>query len=313
MAGPPDARPDELPGTAAGEHRLAARVYDFRLPETLDRTRIRGLRVLYEVLAHRSSGTLATRLRVPVNLALGELEQHSWGELSGTLPEPTCLFAATLPPLSGRVVLHIPLPLALVIVDLRMGGNGKGRYPERALTEIEQRLVAGVADDVLSELPAVFAPLATLQVGASVQVASVQFLPPVRPTEMYLLVPLTLGLDEETTFPFELCFPFSVLHPLADALATQGGEDDQPSAGDSQVVMHRLLGTPVDMRVRFPSTTLTPADFLHLAVGDVIGLSYDNGSPLSLVVGNQHHLDVLPTTNGKRLACVVIDPEEKRA
>ena len=28
------------------------------------------------------------------------------------------------------------------------------------------------------------------------------------------------------------------------------------------------------------------------------------------MVGDQHHLDVLPTTSGKRLACVVVDHGE---
>ena len=293
-----------------GDHHPTVRPYDFRMPEALDRAQVRGLRVLLEVLVHRGSGVLTTRLRAPVNLELGDLEQCSWAEYAGTLPEPTCLFAVTLPPLPGRLVLHLPIELALAAVDLRMGGAGKGKYAARALTEIEQRLVATVADDLFNELPAVFAPLATLQVGAAVQVASVQFLPPVRPTDMYLLAPLTLELGEDATFRFDLCFPFSILHPLADALSAQSAEDDLPATRASEAVARRLLDTLVDVRVRFPSTTLTPADVLHLAVGDVIGLPYDQGAPLALVVGEQHHLDVLPTTCGKRLACVVIDPEE---
>ncbi len=311
---PPATRPDGVaaPGGDAvgGDHHPSVRPYDFRLPEALDRAQVRGLRALLEVLAHRGGGVLTTRLRAPVTLELGELEQCSWAEYSGTLPEPTCLFATTLPPLSGRLVLHLPVELALVAVDLRMGGTGKGEHPERALTEVEQRLVATVADDLFDELPAVLAPLATLQVGSAVQVASVQFLPPVRPTDMYLLAPLTLELGEDTTFRFDLCFPFTILHPLADALSAQAAEDDERAPEVSEVVARRLLDSPVDVRVRFPSTTLTPADVLHLAEGDVIGLPYVQGAPLSLVVGEQHHLDVLPTTSGKRLACVVIDPEE---
>ncbi len=297
--------------SAHGEdHRRTVRPYDFRMPETLDRSQVRGLRVLLEVLAHRGGGVLTTRLRAPVNLVLGDLEQCSWAEYSATLPEPTCLFAVVLPPLTGRLVLHLPVELALVAVDLRMGGPGKPTAGGRALTEVEQRLVATVADDLFNELPAIFAPLVALQVGSAVQVSSVQFLPPVRPTDMYLLAPVTLELGEDASYRFDLCFPFSILHPLADALSAQAAEDDLPATRASEAVARRLLDTPVDVRVRFPSTTLTPADVLHLAPGDVIDLPYDHGAPLALVAGEQHHLDVLPTTSGKRLACVVIDPEE---
>jgi flagellar motor switch protein FliM len=298
----------------APERRPALRVHDFRLPKTLDRTHIRGLQVLYEALAHRASGLLTTRLRTPVTLSLGEFEQHTWGEYAGTLPEPTCLFAATMPPLQGRVVLHVPLALAMVVVDLRMGGTGKPSRvtEERALTEIEQRLLADVADAVLSELPAVFAPVLALQLGSPMQVSSAQFLPPVRPTDMDFLVPLVFELHEEARFSFELCFPFSIVQPLVDALAAQNQEEELPGVGDAAAIAERLLDTAVDVRVRFPSTTLTPADFLHLAVGDVVGLPYNQGDSLSFLVGEQHHLDVLPTTSGKRLACVVVDHVEKQ-
>ena len=112
--------------------RTTIRVHDFRMPKTLDRNHLRGLQVLYETLAHRASGLLTNRLRTPVTLTLGEFEQHTWGEYAGQLPEPTCLFAATMAPLQGRAVLHVPLPLAMTVVDLRMGGKGKRSLPGRA-------------------------------------------------------------------------------------------------------------------------------------------------------------------------------------
>ncbi len=294
--------------------RTNIRVHDFRMPKMLDRNRLRGLQVLFETLAHRASGLLTNRLRTPVTLTPGEFEQHPWGEYSGRLPEPTCLFAATLAPLQGRVVLHVPLPLAMTVVELRMGGKGNGRYQvDRALTEIEQRLVADAADVLFSELPSILAPVMALQIGTPMQVNSAQFLPPVRPEDMALLVPLVLELHEDASFAFELCFPYSIVQPLVDMLDIQNQDDEMTGAiGDADAVYRRLLETSVDIRVLFPSTTLTPADFLHLAVGDVVGLPYDQGESLSLVVGEQHHLDVLPTTSGKRLACVVVDHGENQ-
>ncbi len=283
-------------------------------PRLLDRNRLRGLQVLYETLAHRASGLLTNRLRTPVTLTLGEFEQHTWGDYANKLPEPTCLFAATLAPLQGRVVLHVPLPLAMTVVELRMGGKGNGRFQaDRALTEIEQRLVADAVDSVFSELPSVLAPVMALQIGTPMQVNSAQFLPPVRSTDMALLVPLVLELHEDERFTFELCFPYSIVQPLVDMLDIQNADEEMTGAiGDAAAVYRRLLETPVDIRVLFPSTTLTPADFLHLAVGDVVGLPYDQGESLSLVVGDQHHLEVLPTTSGKRLACVVVDHGENQ-
>jgi len=200
----------------------------------------------------------------------------------------------------------------MLIVDLRMGGNGKRTFtPERGLTEIEQRMVSDVAEAVLSQLPSVFGSVVSFQIGTPVQVASVQFLPPVRHTDMVLIVPINLEINEESTSSFDLCFPFSVVQPMVEALAIQRQDEEIPGGADAVAVAHCLLDTAVDIRVRFPSTSLTPADFLNLSVGDVVGLPYDQGDPLALMVSDQHHLDVLPTTSGKRLACVVVDQVEK--
>lgn len=301
------------PDAGVPDKYASVRVHDFRLPKTLDRNDIRSLQVLYEPLAHRASGLLTNRLRTPITLTLGEFQQHPWGDYANALPEPTCLFTVTLPPLPGRVVLHVPLSLAMVIVELRMGGTGKRKCTnERALTEIEQQLMTDVASAILAEIPAVLAPVMTLATGVPIQVSSAQFLPPIRPADMSMLVPVIFEVHEETQFTFDLCFPFSIVQPLIETLAAQVRAEETPRAEEEAAIAQRVLETQVDLRVLFPSTTLTPADFLNLEVGDVVGLPYDQGDALALMVGDQHHLDVLPTTSGKRLACVVVDHTEKQ-
>ena len=165
-----------------------------------------------------------------------------------------------MPPLQGRVVLHVPLDLAMTVVDLRMGGTGRGGYTtQRPLTEIEQRLLSDVADALFSELPEVMAPVMALQTGTPMQVSSAQFLPPLRSSDMDLIVPVVFELPENARFTFEMCFPFSIVQPLVETLAAQTREEEMPGGtADSESIRRRLLDTPVDVRVRFPSTRLTP-------------------------------------------------------
>ncbi len=294
-----------------GESPRTPKTYDFRLPETLDRSQLRWLRLMFDAFAHRISGVLTSRLRAPVSVALGEFDQQSWDDYSNALPEVTCLVGVTLQPLPGRVTMHLPLPLAMVIVDLRLGGTGKGVFPGRALTEIEQRLIGEVAQGIMEELPAVFQPVIPLQVSSLSQVGSVQLLPAIRSTDMCLVSALSLELGDGLQFPLSVCFPFSVIHPILDVLRNRE-IDEAPTerSGTEEAVVSRILQTAVEARVQFPTTSLTPAEFLHLSVGDVVRLPYEQGASLSLTVGGQHQLDVLPTVHGKRLACIVIDHEE---
>lgn len=296
-------------GSDADEPGRTPRAYDFRLPETLGRSELRGLRLLFEVFTHRVGGALTTRLRTPASVSLGELEQRSWDDYSMSLPEPTCLVGAALPPLNGRMVLHCPLELAMAMVDLRLGGTGRGTFPDRALSDIEEHLIGEIAEGIISELPAVFTPLIAFRASGFTQVSSVQFLPAVRPTEMCLIVHLSIDLGEDLIFPFDLCFPFTVLRPITEALGKQ--ESDEPTSGtaDAAAVALKVSETPVDISIQFPATKLTPAEFLHLATGDIVRLPYEQGATLSLVAGGQHYLDVLPTNRGKRLACIVTETE----
>lgn len=286
------------------------RLFDFRLPDTLDRAHVHALELMFEAFTHRISGVIATQLRVPVTVRLGELSQRSWDDYSTSLPEPACLICVALVPLAGRVMLHLPLELAMTMVDLRLGGSGNGRFPDRALNDIEQRLVGEVAGAIVAELPAVFAPLAALSVGSMSHVASVQFLPSARPNDMYLILDLTIELGEGRSFTCGIVFPFTALHPIVDALAKQELDEPSSTETDALATASRLLETPIEVSVRFPPTTLTATEFLSLTPGDVIRLPYEQGASLALVAEQQSLIEVLPTTRGKRLACIVTESEE---
>jgi flagellar motor switch protein FliM len=286
------------------------RVYDFRLPETMGRSDLRGLRPLFEVFTHRVGGVMTTRLRTPATVNLVEFDQQSWDDYATSLPALTCLVSATLLPLNGRMVLHCPLALAMAMVDLRLGGTGKGPFPDRALSDIEQHLIGGIVEGIISELPAVFAPLIAFRASGFTQVSSVQFLPAVRPTDICLIVHLSIDLGEELVFPFGLCFPLTALRPIVEALDKQDLEEPTLETGDAAAVALKISETPVDITIQFPTTKLTPAEFLHLAVGDIVRLPYEQGVSLSLVAGGQHFLNVMPTNRGKRLACIVTETEE---
>ena len=66
-------------------------------------------------------------LRTPVKVDIGELEQQRWEEYVNGLPDPTFLTGATVVPTGGRIILHLPLPLAMALVEIRLGGTGHGR------------------------------------------------------------------------------------------------------------------------------------------------------------------------------------------
>ena len=304
---PADTRTPIEPDT--GKRRV--RPYDFQQQEALDRTRLRRLVPVLEVLAHRIAGTLTSVVRQPVKAEIGALEQQRWEVYTNELPEPTFLSSATIVPFGGRIVLHLPLKFALAVVEIRLGGSPRSNQPERSLTEIEQRLVSEVAQQAFGELPPAFAPVLNLGVGAISSVSSAMFLQAMKPTETCLLIALRIEVGEVGAFDASLCVPITVLLPILDALErldkTDAGSEADAMQGD---LRERLLEAPVDAVMCFPDIVLSPEELLGLMPGDVVALNRQADAPLVMRVGGVPFFNVVATNRGKRLAALVVESEE---
>lgn len=283
------------------------RPYDFERHESLDRGRVRRLTPILEVAAHRVAGALTSTLRTAVRVEVGELEQQRWEDYANSLPQPTFIMSATVVPLGGRVAIHFPLPLAMGVVEVRLGGEPTDSVPDRALTDIEQRLVGEVAQGTLSEAFKALSMVIPMSVGATTTASSAAFIQTGGSPEVCLLIPMLIGLGESTDFEATLCIPLSVLLPLLDAIERidVAGLSEQDSVVDE--VRERLLDAPLEITVAFPEIVLSPEELLSLAVGDVISLHRAEGLPLRLSVAGIECCEVVPTSQGRRLACTVVE------
>jgi flagellar motor switch protein FliM len=298
--------------TLVDDTQRQVRPYDFQRQEGLERGRLRRLTPVLEVVAHRIAGSLTSVLHSPVRVEVGELDQLRWERFANELPEPTLLTSASVAPFGGRIVLHLPTALAFALVEIRLGGSGAAPGPDRQLTEIEQRLVGEVAISALEELPPAFAGVVAFSLGGMSSVTSPMLLHAAKPTEMCLIVGLHLDLGDAVTHDASICVPLTVLMPMLDSLERI---DRVQSRGDSERVLEdlrdRLLEAPVEARICFGDFLLSSAELSTLSVGDVVGLRCRPGSVLSMRVGDAPYCDVLPTTRGKRLACMVVDTQEE--
>jgi flagellar motor switch protein FliM len=282
--------------------------YDFQRRDALERARLRLLQPILEVLCHRIAGSLTSTLRTPVKVDIAELEQQRWEEYVNALPDPTFLTGATVVPTGGRIILHFPLALAMNLVEIRLGGPGTGAVPERSLTEIEQRLVTEVAHGVLTEMPPAFSPAMEISMGAISSVSSAMFLPGSTPSEMCLLVGLQVELNESVIQTASICVPLVVILPILDAIERLDKAELAEEGGEAPAKLRdRLHVTDVEVRVHWPEVLLSPEELLSLVPGDVVPLHRARDLPIVLSVGGAHYCDVVPTSQGKSIACMVIE------
>lgn len=258
-----------------------------------------------EAFARRFSLTLATRLRIVADVRPAGIHQMTQGEFVASLPDPTCLTVANLPPLEGAGVLHLSLPFALELVDRLCGGSGTQLLVDRRLTEIETTLLAGATENALSDLAAAFSTLAPFAPVIVRHEDQPQLLKTAASSCPVLLMSLVVT-TKQSEGALQFCLPFSAIERSLDDFnggVVGGGTTGETPAG---LVAAALMETSVDVSVRFMPLTLTPEEILSLAVGDVMALNHPLDSPLALTASEVPFLATLAGRRGRRLACQVV-------
>lgn len=293
--------------TAAPGTSRRVLTYDFQRHEAMDRSRLRRLTPVLEVGGHRATQALTSIVRTSIRVEVGELEQKRWEVFSNSLPEPTFLATAVVTPMGGRVAFHAPLDMAFAVIEQRLGGVVTGVVPDRALSDVESRLFGEVAEGIITGIFQSFNAVVPMSTGPLQSSSSALLVQMPNPSEVCLLVNLKISIEDNPGYEASMTLPLSTLLTLLDALERiERVDDDQLEAGGGDEVRERVLDVPVDVAVAFPEIVLSADELLSLSVGDVISLKRPEGLPLDLNVDGQKFYDVVPTTKGKRLACMVV-------
>ena len=283
-----------------------ARVYDFRTPEVLDRNRLRSLRLVIDNVVRLAGRSLSADLRTTVELTVTDVREMIWDELARSATDPACLVLFGLNPLPGRALFHVPVDLAMSVVELRLGGDGHAHQASRTLTDIDCELLADVLDDAVQQLVAAFGPVAELSAGTIQVEATAQLLQVVRASDSCLAIGLDIVIgDGRIRSAMQLAFPLTTLRPLMASLVHLS--DGRGSDVQKDVIVERLQDVAVDVAVRFSPTLLSSGELLGLAVGDVIHLHHPQDRPLEVALEGVPYLAARMAQRGRRVACTVLD------
>lgn len=291
--------------------RRAVTPYDFRRPTKLSREHTRALQMAYEAYARRAGTLLTSGLRQVCAVNLAEITQCSYEEYITGLPQQTLIAPISIPPLSGNGMLEFSLPVALAAVDHMLGGPG-GAQPQRPLTEIETALLRGLIEQLLDLLQYSLQPLLPVTPTLATLEYNPQFVQAAGATD-----PVVVGefdmLVGSLRCRSTLCLPLGPLLPRLQAQRSRvTGTDDETQRATAEVLRERLGRVPLQVAVRFRSVTLSPAQILHLAEGQVIPLEHRVGQPLRVQVGRTTFARAVAGRSGSRLAALVVDtPQEQ--
>lgn len=282
--------------------------YDFRRPNKLNREHVRALQIVGETFARQFTTILSTSLRTLSHVTMSEATQYTYDEYIQELPNPTLLMVLDLAPLEGVSLFNLPIDVSMSMVDRLLGGSGSiGSAPDRAPTDIENRLIRGIIERGLRELAYAFESLLHIEPRISRTETNPQFAQIAAPTDMIVVIPFTIRLDG-VSGDMSLAIPFGSLAPALEDTADTNDPDRAVRLGE---IRHALEGgvqaARTDVRVRFDEAQLTSKQLAALRPGDILPLEHPVDAPLTVEIAGLPRFRATAGTRGKRVACLLTD------
>lgn len=283
----------------------SGQVVDFRRPAPLLVDQAKLVRAVQDDLAERLSPMLSSRLRTPCRFIVADQEMVSGDELHAESAERP-VTAVIDSPIGAQLVWRFPIQLASIVVDLLLGGSGRGETAVESLTEIEVQVLGRLVEQCLASLSVAWTPLLQLRPRLVAVQTDPEALLPIAAGEPALRVRFRVVLG-----PHDLESAIWIPNGML-AAALRGLEPAQPVPGQRAVDaigggaldVEVLRSVPIGVTVAFPPVPMTPAAILDLAVGDVIPL-HPVVQPLELSAGDVRIGWVLPAQHAGRTACQV--------
>jgi flagellar motor switch protein FliM len=293
------------------------RVFDFSRQETIERGRLRLLRPMLETVAGRITSTLSSDVRQLVHVGIPEeFIQQSWEEYAATLPDPTYVSTCVVLPMERRFVLHVPVQLALLIVDFSLGGDGLAEPERDDVTDLERSLLRPLVTEIWRDsiLPAL-SSFIELSVGTVQTANSPVFVQVGRPGEICLMIEMEVTVADSEPYTVTLAMPVTAANPIIESVErAQSGENLNGDDSTGGQVERGLQGVRVELKVAYPSVSFTSAEVAELLPGDVFPLrprSESGPDVLQLLVGDAVYAHGVLVEEGRNLAVTVTTIEER--
>ena len=276
------------------------RDYDFRNPERLTRDNVLALKMIYEKFGQGISGYLSGQLRIEVKTEIGESTQVLYSDFTAENPFPTILAIVNHPPLPAASLIWFQPALVFYLLERFFGGKGEEVGINRAITDIEQQVVSGIAKEFLKHLKIAWAGLSEIDFSLkqvainplSAQIVAEEEL--VIKTEMKII----MG-DKEGKLACYL--PFISIEPLLTKLTTKP-QTQEKEKGETKVMEKGINLVPLSVSAELGRVRVTMQDLLNLTQNDVLRLSAKVADGVVINVANKPKFIAVPGISGGNMA-----------
>jgi len=281
----------------------------FTRPTKFTHDQQRRMRRTHETFCRKVATRLAGELRVPVDLEVIAVSQHTWGNAHAEVPASSVCAVLEVGGHGTRVLLAGELNLAIALIELMLGGSLDSVPKERRLSDIDLALTRRVFGELAEDLSLIW------QDSAGVELGLVGFESQADAAELSLVSEPTLAITAEVRIgrlssTLALLVPYRSIEPVEDLLSGAHGRDGEVGQLARRRMARALSDVEVQVRAEVGATEVPLARVAALQPGDVIELDALAEDGVTLCVGTAPLGLAHPGQSGGRRAVQLARPLE---
>jgi len=280
-------------------------LWDVRRAGQIRREQLKAITHLHEGFARSLTNALGAYLRVVIAATLVSAEHLTYREFLERIPETTYLAACKLEPMGVNGALQLDLKVLFPIVDLLLGGEGKGLSATRESTEIEEQIVESVARIVCRELGTAWRAV-DLEVGFDKRMEQAEAQRLLLSDEKVLSLSFEIAMLE-VRGGLNFAVPISVSHALLRKISAEWSDRRPRGHGEWRgQLKQRLLECPFSVELGVKELRAAVGQLSHLVPGQLLPLRRSAAAPASLLVAGVEMFRAAPARSGETRAAQVL-------
>jgi len=225
-------------------------------------------------------------LRVVFEAALVTAEHVTYREYLHRLPEITYMCSCKLVPMDVPALLQLDLSIAFPLIDLLLGGEGKGTLEPRDVTEIEEQILESVVQIICRELGIAWQALGLeFRFDRRQQAANASRLMP--PDDKMLALTFSINMPESRG-SLQLAVPASVSTALLRKMSADWAYRKPKGPAESkEQVKARILNCPFALELGLIGVRVQAGALMTMQPGELLVFRHPVERPATLLVGEQ--------------------------
>ena len=300
-----NARQDSGEAVSTG---LVVQAWDIHQARRIGREELHSINQLHEAFARSLSHSLAAYLRAPLECKLVSAEHVSYREFLAGIPALTYLASLDVAPLGVLALLQMELTSAFSVIDLLLGGEGKGAPPGREITEIEAQIMESIVRIVCRELQTTWQTVALQFIfGRHLPMSDAPRLMPPEEKNLCLSFELKIG---DVSGALKLVVPAVASNALLRKIADDSSYVSPKSGTEARAqTRQRLQHCPFSVELSVPELHVSARALADMKPGTLLLFRLNISSPATLLVGEVRLCSALPVRVNTRRAAQVLELE----